>query len=117
MQIPLGSIQTGSPPVLVMVSSFSRFITAVMLPSRTTSNLLSGMWQLISTQLEAVPRRLIWYNEADIGRGNYFAAGVSAFTGMLATSRADCRRSSQNCAFTGSSSVTPWNQSSSEAGL
>ncbi len=85
MKIPLGANQTGSPPVLVMVSGFSRFITAVMLPSRTTPDLLAGMWQLISTQLMAVPRRLIWDNEAGIGRGNHFAAGVSAFTGMLAT--------------------------------
>ncbi|TFB71486.1 IS21 family transposase [Cryobacterium sp. Hz9] len=85
VKIPLGAGQTGSPPVLVMVSGFSRFITAVMLPSRTTPDLLAGMWQLISTQLLAVPRRLIWDNEAGIGRGNHFAAGVSAFTGMLAT--------------------------------
>lgn len=85
VKIPLGAGQTGSPPVLVMVSSYSRFITAVMLPSRRTEDLLAGMWQLISTQLLAVPHRLIWDNEAGIGRGNRFAAGVSAFTGMLAT--------------------------------
>ena len=34
VKIPLGAGQSGSPPVLVMVSSYSRFITAVMLPSR-----------------------------------------------------------------------------------
>jgi hypothetical protein len=43
------------------------------------------MWQLISTQLFAVPHQLIWDNEAGIGRSNHFAAGVRAFTGMLAT--------------------------------
>jgi hypothetical protein len=85
VKIPLGAGQAGSPPVLVMVSSFSRFITAVMVPSRTTPDLLAGMWHLISTQLQAVPGRLIWDNESGIGRGNRFAAGVSAFTGMLAT--------------------------------
>jgi transcriptional regulator with XRE-family HTH domain len=85
VKIPVGAGQSGSPPVLVMVSAFSRFITAVMLPSRTTPDLLAGMWELISTQLMAVPRRLIWDNEAGIGRGNHFAAGVSAFTGMVAT--------------------------------
>ena len=85
VKIPLGDGQFGSPPVLVMVSSFSRFITAVMLPSRTTPDLLAGMWQLLSMQLLAVPHRLIWDNEAGIGRGNHFAAGVAAFVGMLAT--------------------------------
>jgi len=34
--IPLGGGRSGSPPVLVIVASYSRFITAVMLPSRTT---------------------------------------------------------------------------------
>jgi transcriptional regulator with XRE-family HTH domain len=85
VKIPLGGNQVGSPPVLVMVPAFSRTLTAMMLPSRTTPDLLAGMWQLLSTQLHAVPRRLIWDNEAGIGRGNHFAAGVSAFTGMLAT--------------------------------
>ncbi|WP_146066057.1 IS21 family transposase [Cryobacterium sp. Y82] len=85
VKIPLGADQFGSPPVLVMVAGFSRTICAVMLPSRTTPDLLAGMWHLLLTQLLAVPRRLIWDNEAGIGRGNHFAAGVSAFVGMLAT--------------------------------
>ena len=72
-------------PVLVMVASFSKFITARMIPSRTTADLLSGMWSLLSDQLGAVPRRLIWDNETGIGRRNKFAAGVSEFTGALAT--------------------------------
>lgn len=71
-------------PVLVMVASFSKFITAQMIPSRTTPDLLSGMWSLLSTQLGAVPRRLIWDNETGIGRGNKLAAGVVEFTGALA---------------------------------
>lgn len=72
-------------PVLVMVASFSKFITAVMIPSRTTADLLSGMWALLSGQLGAVPRRLIWDNETGIGRRNRLAAGVGEFTGALAT--------------------------------
>jgi len=35
--------QLEPPPVLVIVSSYSRFITAMMLPSRTTPDLLAGM--------------------------------------------------------------------------
>lgn len=72
-------------PVLVMVASFSKFITAVMIPSRTTADLLTGMWVLLSQQLGAVPRRLIWDNETGIGRRNRLAAGVGAFAGALAT--------------------------------
>jgi hypothetical protein len=67
-RIPLGAGQVGSPPVLVIVASFSRFITARMLPTRTTPDLLAGMWSLLSGQLDAVPRRLLWDNEAGIGR-------------------------------------------------
>lgn len=72
-------------PVLVMVASFSKFITALMIPSRTTADLLSGMWALLSAQLGAVPRRLIWDNETGIGRRNKLAAGVGEFIGALAT--------------------------------
>jgi hypothetical protein len=57
---------------------------ARMLPSRMTGDLLAGMWELIGS-LGAVPRRLIWDNEAGIGRRNSYAAGVAAFAGVLAT--------------------------------
>ena len=72
-------------PVLVMVASFSKFITAVMIPSRTTADLLAGMWSLLSTQLGAVPRRLIWDNETGIGKRNKLATGVGEFCGTLAS--------------------------------
>jgi len=85
-KIPIGD---GTPgvmlPVLVMVASFSKFITAVMIPSRTTADLLAGMWLLLATQLGAVPRRLIWDNETGIGQRHHLAAGVGEFCGGLAT--------------------------------
>lgn len=83
--IPVADGTTVMFPVLVMVASFSKFITALMIPSRSTADLLSGMWALLSQQLGAVPRRLIWDNETGIGRRNRLAAGVSAFAGALAT--------------------------------
>jgi hypothetical protein len=43
------------------------------------------MWALLSEQLGAVPRRMIWDNETGIGRRNRLAAGVGEFTGALAT--------------------------------
>lgn len=84
-KIPIGDGTRVMLPVLVMVASYSKFVTAVMIPSRTTADLLSGMWLLLATQLGAVPRRLIWDNESGIGRRNRFAAGVGEFCGALAT--------------------------------
>ncbi|TSE15722.1 IS21 family transposase [Arthrobacter sp. KBS0703] len=84
VRIPVGAGKPRILPVLVMVSSHSRFIMARMIPSRMTGDLLAGMWDLIGS-LGAVPRRLIWDNETGIGRRNSFAAGVPAFAGVLAT--------------------------------
>jgi hypothetical protein len=84
-KIPIGDGTTVMLSVLVMVASFSKFITAVMIPSRTTADLLAGTWLLLATQLGAVPRRLIWDNESGIGRRNHLAAGVGEFCGALAT--------------------------------
>ncbi|WP_306922860.1 IS21 family transposase [Arthrobacter globiformis] len=84
VRIPVGAGKPRILPVLVMVSSHSRFVMARMIPSRMTGDLLAGMWELIGG-LGAVPRRLIWDNETGIGRRNSFAAGVPAFAGVLAT--------------------------------
>jgi transposase len=84
-KIPLPDGTVVMLPVLVMVASFSKFITALMIPSRTTADLLAGMWSLLSEQLGAIPRRLIWDNESGIGRRNKLAAGVGEFCGALAT--------------------------------
>jgi transposase len=84
-RIPLADGTVVMLPVLVMVASFSKFITALMIPSRTTADLLSGMWSLLSGQLGAVPRRLVWDNEKGIGLRNKLSAGVGEFVGALAT--------------------------------
>lgn len=72
-------------PVLVMVAAYSRFIAAVMLPSRITGDLLAGMWQLLSRDVGAVPRTLLWDNESGIGQRGRLAQGVSGFCGVLGT--------------------------------
>ena len=84
VKIPLGHGQLGTPPVLVMVPSFSRFITARMIPSRTTGDLLAGLWMLIEG-FDGVPGRLVWDNEAGIGRGRRLTLPARAFAGALAT--------------------------------
>ncbi len=72
-------------PVLVMVAAYSRFIAAVMLPSRITGDLLAGMWQLLSHDIGAVPRTLLWDNESGIGQRGRLAQGVAGFCGVLGT--------------------------------
>lgn len=81
--VPLGHDQEGMPPVLVMTSSFSGFIQARMLPSRTTPDLLGGMWSLLQ-DAGAVPPRLLWDNESGIGRRKLTDA-AAAFAGTLGT--------------------------------
>ncbi len=71
--------------VLVITAAHSRFVTARMIPTRKTEDLLLGSWELIQ-QLGRVPRRLIWDNEPGIGRGQRRAEGVVfLFMGTLAT--------------------------------
>jgi hypothetical protein len=83
-KIPLEDGTTKLLPVLVITAAHSRFVTARMIPTRKTEDLLLGSWELIQ-QLGRVPRRLIWDNEPGIGRGSRRAEGVTAFMGTLAT--------------------------------
>lgn len=71
-------------PVLVMVAAYSRFIAAMMIPSRVTGDLLAGMWHLLQ-EIGAVPRTLLWDNESGIGQRGRLADGVTGFCGVLAT--------------------------------
>ena len=83
-KIPLENGNAVLLPVLVMVLAHSRFVLARMIPTRTTEDLLLGMWQLLE-QVGRVPRRLLWDNERGIGRGPHRAEGVPGFMGTLAT--------------------------------
>ena len=81
--LPLGHSQEGKPPVLVMTSTFSGFFQAMMLPSRSTPDLLGGMWSLLQAA-RAVPPRLLWDNETGIGRGK-LTERAAAFARTLGT--------------------------------
>lgn len=83
-KIPLEDGTRALLPVLVMVAAHSRFITARMIPSRRTEDLLLGSWDLIA-RLGRVPRRLIWDNEPGIGQRGRLTQQVTAFAGTLAT--------------------------------
>lgn len=82
-KIPLEDGTASLLPVLVMTLAHSRYTLGLMLPSRTTEDLLLGMWTLLG-DLGRVPRRLIWDNEGGIGKGRRPAQGVDAFMGTLA---------------------------------
>lgn len=82
--IPLEDGSSPLLPVLVMTAAYSRFTMARILPTRTTTDLLLGMWELLQG-FGAVPRRLLWDNEGGIGRGRKPARGVAEFMGTLAT--------------------------------
>jgi hypothetical protein len=71
-------------PVLVMTLTYSRFITAVMLPSRQAGDLLAGMWQLVA-QVGAVSRSLVWDRESAIAKGGRPTASAAMFAGTLGT--------------------------------
>lgn len=83
-RIPVGFGQAAMLPVLVMTLTFSRFLSAVMLPSRQGGDLVAGMWQLIS-QVGAVSKTLIWDREAAIGGKGKVTQTAAAFAGTLAT--------------------------------
>jgi transposase len=83
-RIPVGHGQLAMLPVLVMTLTYSRFITAVMLPSRQGGDLLAGMWQLVS-QVGAVSKTLVWDRESAIGGRGRVSAPAAQFAGTLAT--------------------------------
>jgi len=83
-KIPLENGTSALLPVLVMTPAYSRFVLGRMIPTKTTEDLLLGMWELLQL-LGRVPRRLIWDNERGIGRGPHRSVGVPAFMGTLAT--------------------------------
>ena len=83
-KIPVAPGQARVLPVLVMAQAYSRYLSATMLPSRQTGDLLSGMWQLIA-QVGRVTKVLVWDREAGIGGTGRPTAAAAAFAGTLAT--------------------------------
>lgn len=86
VEIPLGYGHSDSPPVLVMVSGYSRVMSARMIPSRHAEDLIAGHWALLS-ELGAVPKALVWDNEGAVGRWvrgkPVLTDDFQAFRGML----------------------------------
>lgn len=83
-RIPTGTGSALVFPVLVMTLTYSRFLSALMVPSRRSGDLLAGMWQLIDS-IGAVPKTLVWDREAAIAPKGKPLAPVAGFAGALAT--------------------------------
>ena len=73
-------------PVLTLVCGYSRWLSAILVPSRQAEDLFAGWWQLIHA-LGAVPRSLVWDGEGAIGRWRSGRAELTgecqAFRGVL----------------------------------
>jgi transposase len=89
IELPVGYGQTRTArqlPVLTMVSGYSRWVSAVLVPTREAEDLYAGWWQLI-TRVGAVPRTLVWDGEGAVGRWrarrSELTADCQAFRGLL----------------------------------
>lgn len=97
IELPVGFGKVRKPaqlPVLTMVLGYSRWLLAMLLPSRRAEDLFAGWWRLIE-HLGAVPRVLVWDGEGAIGRrrgGRTELTGeCQAFRGTLGAKVLVCR--------------------------
>jgi transposase len=89
VSVPVGWGQHRTPaqlPVLTMVSGYSRWRAAVLVPSRGEQDLYTGWWQLLQ-DLGAVPKTLVWDGEGAVGRWRArkveLTGACQAFRGVL----------------------------------
>jgi transposase len=97
IQLPVGFGQVRKPsqlPVLTMIAGYSRWLSAVLIPSRRAEDLFAGWWLLIE-QLQASPRVLVWDGEGAIGRWRAgkveLTVGCQAFRGTLGAAVLVCK--------------------------
>ena len=83
-RVPVGHAQLLILPVLVMTLGFSRFHSALMIPTRQAGDLLTGMWQLLAA-LGGVPKTLVWDRESAIGGTGVVTVPAAGFAGTLGT--------------------------------
>jgi transposase len=95
--LPVGYGQTRTAtqlPVLTMVCGYSRWLCAVLVPSRRAEDLFAGWWQHLGG-LGAVPRVLVWDGEGAVGRWrggrSELTRDCQAFRGTLGAKVLICR--------------------------
>jgi transposase len=97
IELPVGFGQSRTAtqlPVLTMVCGYSRWLSAVLIPSRTAEDLFAGWWRLLD-RLGAVPRVLVWDGEGAVGRWragrSELTADCQAFRGTLGAKVVICK--------------------------
>ena len=97
IEVPVGWGQVRTPtqlPVLVGVTGYARWLSALLVPTRGTEDLFGGWWQLLDG-LGAVPRVLVWDGEGAVGRWrrgrSELTAACQAFRGVLGAKVLICR--------------------------
>jgi transposase len=95
LPVGFGQFRTATRlPVLTMVCGYSRWASAVLVPTRRAEDLFTGWWQLIAG-LGAVPRTLVWDGEGAIGRWrgrrSELTGDCQAFRGTLAAKVVICK--------------------------
>jgi transposase len=95
--VPVGFGQVRKPtqlPVLTMVLGYSRWLLALLIPSRKAEDLFAGWWRLVQ-RLGTVPRVLVWDGEGAIGRWRggrgELTKECQAFRGTLGAKVLICR--------------------------
>jgi transposase len=95
--LPVGFGQVRKPmqlPVLTMVTGYSRWLSAVLIPTRSAGDLFAGWWRLVLA-LGSVPRVLVWDGEGAIGRWRggkvELTAECQAFRGTLGVKVLVCK--------------------------
>jgi len=97
VKIPVGFGQSRTAkqlPVLTSVTGYSRWASALLLPSRTAEDLFAGWWQQLQA-FGAVPRVMVWDGEGAIGRWRgqrpELTADCQGFRGTLASKVLICK--------------------------
>jgi transposase len=97
IELPVGFGQSRGPkqlPVLTMVLGYSRWLSALLIPTRSAEDLFTGWWQLIHG-LGSVPRVLVWDGEGAVGRWragrSELTADCHAFRGTLGSKVLICK--------------------------
>jgi transposase len=97
IELPVGFGQTRTAkqlPVLTMVCGYSRWLSALLVPTRHAEDLFAGWWQHVVT-LGAVPRVLVWDGEGGVGRWrggrSELTKDCQAFRGTLGAKVVICR--------------------------
>lgn len=98
IEVPVGYGQNRTAkrlPVMTTVTGYSRWSGGILIPSRDAADLYAGWWQLLSTQLQGVPKTLVWDGEGAVGRWRArqpeLTLDCQAFRGVLGTKVYICK--------------------------